>query len=296
VGSRGDARNGNADRIGNANSGAANSGAANSGAANSGAANDGPAEIDGRGAAPAGGRGGKGRLSTRVRVAPQSARPSRGPAPTYSRAQVAEAAVAIADRDGMETVSMRKVAAALGTGAMSLYRYVENKDSLCELMLDHIHGETRLPEPTGDWRQDLRAVARILRGTQLKHPWLARIAAGRPAMGPNMLLIFEYAMSVLDDLGLGVEDMLEIFSLVSSWVGGFVQEELAEQEARRNMGIDEKEWNQRMAANLESLTSSGDYPYLTRIVLESADRDFETRFERGLDRIVAGIDATLPGK
>jgi hypothetical protein len=115
-------------------------------------------------------------------------------------------------------------------------------------------------------------------------------------MGPNMLLIFEYAMSVLDNLGLSVEDMLGIFSLVSSWVGGFVQEELAEQEARRNMGIDEEEWNQRMAANLEALTSSGYYPYLTRIVREGADRDFETRFERGLDRIIAGIVATLPGK
>ncbi|MFG2044485.1 TetR/AcrR family transcriptional regulator [Dactylosporangium sp. NPDC048998] len=238
---------------------------------------------------------GKGRLSGRVQV-PLATKPARGPAPSYSLAQVAEAAIEIADRDGIEAVSMRKVAASLGTGAMSLYRYVENKESLCALMLDHIHGETKLPPPVGDWRHDLRTVAAQLRDTQLTHPWLARIAAGRPAMGPNMLVIFEHAMAVLDGVGLSIEDMLGIFSMVASWVGGFVQEELAEQEARRNMGIDEVEWNKRMADYLERLTSGGEYPYFTRVVREGADHDFQTRFERGLDRIIAGIAATLPEK
>jgi AcrR family transcriptional regulator len=234
-----------------------------------------------------------GRLPGRVRV-PLATKPTRGPAPSYSLAQVAEAAITIADRDGIEAVSMRKVAASLGTGAMSLYRYVENKDSLCALMLDHIHGETKLPAPVGDWRHDLRTVAGRLRDTQLKHPWLARIAAGRPAMGPNMLVIFEYAMAVLDGLGLSIEDMLGIFSMVASWVGGLVQEELAEQEARRNMGVDETEWNKHLAAYLERLTGSGAYPYFARVVREGADHDFQTRFDRGLDRIIAGIAATLP--
>ncbi|MEU8242487.1 TetR/AcrR family transcriptional regulator [Actinoplanes missouriensis] len=227
-------------------------------------------------------------------IAPQT-RASRGPAPGFTRAQVAEAAVRIADEQGMAAVSMRKVAAALGTGAMSLYRYVDNKESLCALMLDHIHGEVVLPERTGDWRADLRAVAHHLRDAQRKHPWLARIPAGRPAMGPNMIQIFEYAMGVLDGLGLSIEDMLGTFSLISSWVTGFTQEEFAEAEARRNMGVDDAEWERRMTTALESLLSSGDYPYFARVARAGADHDFDTRFERGIDRILAGVQATLPG-
>ncbi|RKR91241.1 TetR family transcriptional regulator [Micromonospora pisi] len=233
-------------------------------------------------------------LPAAVRVSLPAPTSSRGPAPTYSRAQVAAAAIRIADEQGIEAVSMRKVAAALGTGPMSLYRYVDNKEALCELMLDHMFGETELPEPTGDWRVDLAEVARSLRRSQLRHPWLARIAAGRPAMGPNMLEIFEYGMSVLDRLGLDIADMLEIFSLVSSWVGGFVQEEVAELAARRDRGMDEREWRRGMARHLETLTGGGDYPYLARVMRAGADRDFDTRFERGLDRIIAGIGATLP--
>ncbi|MEV4629694.1 TetR/AcrR family transcriptional regulator [Micromonospora sp. NPDC049523] len=233
-------------------------------------------------------------LPTSVRVSLPAPPSSRGPAPTYSRAQVAAAAIAIADEHGIEAVSMRRVAAALGTGPMSLYRYVDNKEALCELMLDHMFGEAELPEPTGDWRADLAEVARSLRRAQLSHPWLARIAAGRPAMGPNMLDIFEYGMSILDRLGLDTADMLEIFALVSSWVGGFVQEEVAEQAARRDRGMDEREWQRSMSRYLETLTGGGNYPYFTRVVRAGADRDFDTRFERGLDRILTGIEATLP--
>lgn len=229
-----------------------------------------------------------------MRVIPPRERSGRGPAPSFTRAQVAEAAIRIADEQGMNAVSMRKVAAALGTGAMSLYRYVDNKDSLCLLMLDHIHGEVVLPEPTGDWRRDLHTVAGHLRDTQRKHPWLARIAAGRPAMGPNMLVIFEYAMAALDGLGLTIDDMLGNFSLVASWVTGFVQEELAEAEARGNLGIDQAEWDRRMAASLETLLAGGAHPYLARVVREGADHDFDTRFERGVDRILKAVEASLP--
>ena len=218
----------------------------------------------------------------------------RGPAPSFTRAQVAEAAIRIADEQGMDAVSMRKVAGVLGTGAMSLYRYVDNKDSLCMLMLDHLYGEVVLRDRSGDWRKDLHTVADHLRDTQRKHPWLARIAAGRPAMGPNMLQIFEYAMASLDGLGLSIEDMLGNFSLIASWVTGFVQEELAEAEARRNLGLDKAAWDERMAASLQSLLGSGDYPYFARVVQEGADHDFDTRFDRGIDRIIKGIEASLP--
>ncbi|PZG23514.1 TetR/AcrR family transcriptional regulator [Nonomuraea aridisoli] len=221
---------------------------------------------------------------------------ARGRPPGYSRAQIAEAAIKIADAEGVEALSMRKVATALGTGAMSLYRYVKNKEALCQLMVDHMVGQAVLPERTGEWRTDLRALAVAQRMTQLAHPWLAGIAAGRPTMGPNTLRMLEHGMSILDGLGLSLAEMLEIYSLISSWVNGFVREELTEEAVRERSGLSVQEWRQNIAPYIENLMSSGDYPYFTRIVREGIDHDFDMRFERGLDRIIAGIAATLPSR
>src|SRR6202167_3531352 len=85
-------------------------------------------------------------------------RAAKGPAPSRSRAQIATAAVELADAEGLEAVSMRRVATALGIGAASLYRYLESKDELYDLMVDHVEGEDGPPPPlTGDWRADLSA-------------------------------------------------------------------------------------------------------------------------------------------
>lgn len=221
-------------------------------------------------------------------------RSARGRPPGYDRAQIAEAAIKIADEEGIEALSMRRLAAALGTSAMSLYSYVASRGELCHLMRDHLAGDVQLPEPTGDWRADLQAVAAQQRISQLAHPWLATIAAGRPAMGPNTLRLMEHGMSILDGLGLDLEGMLETYSLISSWVNGFVQEELAEREAQRRAGVDEDQWRARIEPYIDQVTKSGEYPYFTAIVRAGIDRDFDTRFRHGLDRLIAGIASTLP--
>jgi AcrR family transcriptional regulator len=235
------------------------------------------------------------RTKQRGEKSEQSEQPERGRPPGYSRVQIAEVAARIADEQGIDAVSMRNVAAALGTGAMSLYRYVANKDALCQLMVDHITGATEIPEPTGDWSADLRAVAHLQRTTRLAHPWLAGVAAGRPAMGPATLRMLEHGMSILDGVGLDLNEMLDTYSLISTWVNGFVQEELAEQDLRRRFDMGEQEWHRNIAPFVDRLTDSGEYPYFARITREGADSDFDTRFDRGLDRIIAGIAATLPG-
>lgn len=223
------------------------------------------------------------------------ARTSRGPAHTYSREQIAWAAIGIADEHGIEAVSMRRVAAALGTGAMSLYRYVANKDALFEAMLDAIIGDPTEWEgrQTGDWRDGLRAVARGSRATQLQHPWMPRLLVGRPAITPATLSMIEYGMSILDGLGLDVDEMMETIGLVTAWVAGFVQGEVVEREAADDPAA-RIDWEQSRGPQAEALLATGRYPYFARIVRESQRHDPDARFERALDRIIAGVEAMLP--
>ena len=115
-------------------------------------------------------------------------RQGRGPRPAYSRAQITEAAVRIADAEGLDAASMRRIAADLGTGAMSLYRYVPSRDDLIELMVDHVLLEAGIPDrPTGDWRADLTLVAENTRRIWRAHPWLAGLRRPRATFGPSVV-------------------------------------------------------------------------------------------------------------
>src|SRR5919202_5527903 len=93
------------------------------------------------------------------------ARARRGPRPTLSREEITRAAIELADAEGLDAVSMRRIAAKLDAGATSLYWYVSSKDDLFELMVDDVVGEIAVPEPSGDWRNDLREIARAIHAT-----------------------------------------------------------------------------------------------------------------------------------
>ena len=114
------------------------------------------------------------------------------------------AAIAIADREGLDALTMRRVAEVLGAGTMSLYWYVRSKDELIELMRDQVAGEQTLKEASGDWRSDLATFARDTRKLFLRHPWLASVLGGPPPLGPNSLRQDELAMAIVDGLGLPV--------------------------------------------------------------------------------------------
>src|SRR5271154_3273179 len=114
------------------------------------------------------------RRTERMPVATPAAGGSRrrGPRPRHTRQDVALAAVAIADADGIDRVTFRAVAARLGVGVMSLYNYVPDKQALVYAMVAEAAAELRLPEPTGDWRADMHRLAREQRALLYRHPWL----------------------------------------------------------------------------------------------------------------------------
>lgn len=216
----------------------------------------------------------------------------RGRPPGYSTEAIADAAIAIADEGGLDAVSMRKVAAALGAGTMSLYRYVDSKECLFELMAHRALGREQWPELTGDWRVDLRDLARGQRALVLAHPWLPRLSSGSPAA----LWGLERVMSVVDGLGLDLAEMLDVVVLLDSWVNGYARRELDTAEIRRAAGGEEK-LREALGQRFAPMVGSGDYPYFNKIIAAEAemfDTDDDTRFERALDRLMAGLEATLP--
>jgi AcrR family transcriptional regulator len=219
-------------------------------------------------------------------------RPLRGPQPAHSRSEIVAAAIRVADTEGVGAVSMRRVAAEVGAGTMSLYRYVARKDDLLELMVDAVLGELDLPDrPSGDWRADLRLQARRGRAVSLRHPWLSELSAGRPPLGPNSLRAVEFALGAVAELGLDIDAMLRLTGILTAFVRGFVLAELAEQEASRRTGMDVNRWRATRAPYVRSLIATGRYPMFSRAVLDGTDLDPDTGFELALGKVLDGLAA-----
>ena len=225
-------------------------------------------------------------------------RAARGPAPSLSRGEIATAAIALADARGIEAVSMRAIAIALGVGAASLYRYVARKDELIELMVDEVMGNDLHFEIRGDWRDDLRSFAQGLRAMTLRHPWMAVPSAGLRSFGPNTAQLYEQVLGIIDGLGLEIDDMLVMVETLDAFVRGRVLEELSEEEAVRRSGLDQEQWMQTQIPYIESLIESGRYPLLTRVVFDARaphdPRRLEHGFDLGLERVLDGLATMVP--
>ena len=221
-------------------------------------------------------------------------RAAKGPAPSKSRNQITSAAVALADAEGMESVSMRRVAAVLNIGATSLYGYIDSKDELYDLMVDWVEGEGGAPPAlSGDWRADLSLLAHRTRGSILRHQWMASVAAGRPNFGPNSLAWIEYGLAALDDLDISIDEMLIASEILQAFVRGFATRELAEQQALQRAGVTAEAWARSVTPYIESVVTSGKYPLFGRVVndaqLPHADKRQELLFDLALERILGGL-------
>jgi AcrR family transcriptional regulator len=225
-------------------------------------------------------------------------RAAKGPAPAYSRAAIAAAAVSIADSDGADGVSMRRIAAALGTGATSLYRYVTSKDELLDLMIDAVEGEDGGPaELTEDWREDLTAVAYRMRATIRRHPWMATLVAGRPNLGPNRLATTEQGLAALDPLRLDIDEQLAIMVTIEAFVRGYALGEFAEEEATRRSGVTMEMWMESYTHYMRAIIDEGRHPHVAQVVIDATTPHAPDRadlgFAKGLARILNGIEADL---
>lgn len=221
----------------------------------------------------------------------RSQRPARGPQPTRSRSEIAAAAVEIADSDGLDAVSIRRVAAAVGLGTMSLYRYMSGKDDLFELMMDRICDEYVLPPvPSDDWKADLHDLARQGRSIMRRHPWVPPLVLERRGYGPNVLRVLESFLAVLDTAGVNPAAMLEIYALINGFIASYAASELAGEQERRRRGTSVEQHRPGLGPYLRSVVESGEYPVFARAVAASGKVvDPDEQFERSIGRLLDGL-------
>jgi AcrR family transcriptional regulator len=214
-------------------------------------------------------------------------RTGRGPEPAHSRAAIASAAIALADAEGLDAVSMRKVAAALGAGTMSLYNYVPKKEHLFDLMLDAAVGEVALPDaPSGDPRADLAALAREILAAMRRHPWMPGLCITRPSMGPNSLRCTEFFLAALAGTGWDGGTKMELFAQLNGFVCQFAEWE------RTAAGGAGDRWQADLVSYLTGVIATGDYPHLAATLAAGSSGpppDADTVFARSLDRLLSMI-------
>ncbi|MCG0289537.1 TetR/AcrR family transcriptional regulator [Streptomyces sp. PSAA01] len=212
------------------------------------------------------------------------------PAP-LSRERIVRAAIQLADADGLDAVSLRKVATALDVRPMRLYGYIAGKEELLDLMVDAAHAEIR---PVGDgWREVLRSLAEATRQAAHEHEWLADLLGGRPQLGPHALACGEAVMAALDDVD--VDDIMPVVAAVNAYVIGAVRREIAERRAERATGMDEKRWQASLGPYLERTFATGRFPALATVVHDAAHLDADHTFRIGLDCMLDGIEARISG-
>ena len=223
-------------------------------------------------------------------------RPERAPRPrqVLNRAHVLRTAIGIADVEGLDAVSMRRLAAELGVGPMSLYRHVANKDELVAQMADEIFGEARPPDPGPDgWRARLELIARLQWDLSRRHLWLPRaVSFTRPSLAPNMMAHTEWTLRALDGLGLSmrtrVREALTLHTLVVTTAMSLAAEVEAEQET----GMTLARWWLSRRKQAGELLDSGRFPLLAAIP-EGTVSDMDGLFDYALARHLDGFAVLL---
>ncbi|MDT0396982.1 MULTISPECIES: TetR/AcrR family transcriptional regulator C-terminal domain-containing protein [Streptomyces] len=218
-------------------------------------------------------------------------RTGRGPRPAYTRADVAAAAVRIADAEGLDAVTMRRVAAELGCGTMSLYNYVPRKEDLYELMVDAVAGEHELWEPDGDWRAAMVRVAHQSRALMHRHPWLPRLMSPVYGFSPSSLRYLEHCLACLDPLPAPYGTKLELIAMLNGIVTTYVTNELATAERTRSLPWSQERENAIRIAYLGGRIATGEYPRMAAAFAEDAGPiDLEAVFERAIGRMLDGFE------
>jgi AcrR family transcriptional regulator len=220
------------------------------------------------------------------------AEPSEIRAP-LSRERVLETAIALADRHGIEWLSMRKLADALGVAAMSLYHHVANKDQLLDAMIDVVFSEIEPPSTDDDWKTAMRKRAISTREALNRHRWAVGLMEGRGTHGPANLRLHDAVLGCLRGAGFSLEMTVHAYSVQDAYIYGF-----ALQQADMT-----PETSEDFAATAEKQMETykdvlADYPHLVEVVgghVAKAGYDYASEFLFGLDLILAGLDGLREG-
>jgi AcrR family transcriptional regulator len=225
--------------------------------------------------------------------------PRHGPRQGLTVDRIVASATALADADGLDAVTMRRLAADLGVVPMTLYTYVPGKAELLDLMLDAACQRMPRTDTTGQpWRQRVTAIAAENRALFEAHPWAAAITTGRPPLGPGLMAKYEHELAALD--GLGLDDiqmdaaLIHLLTFVQAWARAAADFQVT----RQDTDMDEEQWWAASGPLLQKLLDPGAYPLATRVgtAAGTAHRgayDPQHAYDFGLRTILDGLAALI---
>ena len=219
----------------------------------------------------------------------QGARRGRGARAGLSREQVLAAAVTYADREGLSSLSMRRLGEELGVEAMSLYTYVSGKDDLLDGMVDAVFAEIELPGPRTGWRNAVRRRTVAAREVLRAHPWAAALMNSRSAPGVHTLRHLDVVLGYFRRGGFTVAQTAHAISAVDAYLYGFALTDVS-------LPFDTPEETAELAEQILSGMPAEEFPYLRELTTEHVLQpgyDYGAEFELGLDLVLDGLARLL---
>lgn len=215
----------------------------------------------------------------------EQARPETELRVPLSKQRVLRAAVGLADRDGLASLTMRKLAHELGVGAMSLYYHVASKDDLLDGMVDVVYSEIEPPSSDGDWKTAMRRVAISARDALSRHRWAIPLMESRTRPGPANLRHHDAVIGRLREDGFSIELAVHAFSALDSYVYGFALQE-------QTLPFETPEELAEVGESMLQQLPAHEYPHLAEIIVElmKSGYAFANEFEFGLDLILDGLE------
>jgi len=225
--------------------------------------------------------GDEGRRGDMVKQSARKAAPARLIREPVSRERALAAAVAIADADGIASLTMRRLAQELGVEAMSLYHHVANKDEVLDGITDLVVAEIEVPPSGTDWRSAMRDRAISAHAVLLAHPWSAMLIMSRFNIGPGMTRYLNETFGRLREGGFSIHGALDAWHTLDSHIYGFTLQEL-------QLPFDAAD-NAQVSADVLALFDAAQFPYVVEVVTEISQTGRVENFEFGLDLILDGL-------
>ncbi|GID92985.1 TetR family transcriptional regulator [Amorphoplanes digitatis] len=221
--------------------------------------------------------------------------PRAAPVP-LSRAKIAASAIRIADADGLDGLSVRKIAKELGVGPMRLYDYVTNRSELLDLMVDAVYARIAEGGEHAEWRATVLAVMHRTRAAALDHEWFADLLGARPHLGPHALAVGESTAAALAQApGVhGIDDLQRALGALNAFLVGALRREITERRTARSTGTDVPAWQATLGPYLTRMLETGRYPTIARLVIDGAHLDAAETFHHNLTTMLDGITGNRP--
>lgn len=222
-------------------------------------------------------------------------RHTHGPKPRLNIDQLVHMSIAIANTEGLEGVTMRRVAHAIGVSTMSLYTYLASKAELVDLMIDMVYVDMdHQPLGADDWRERITAIAHTNYALYQRHPWMVEVASERPPLGPGVITKYERELRALEGLGLSDLEMDSALTFLLNFVRAAACDAIQAERLRTTTAMTNAEWWAAHAEVFAAHVAPGEFPIAERVgtaagAVNAGATNATFAYAFGLQRVLDGL-------